>query len=281
MADLTLRNAASLLERALFNTINRAYRKRLPHVADITALRAAPTRGASASGFARSDFDLIYVASVRLAYEWSTSSSAPDDGDLIVKPSDAGATGRWLRTPSTVQTGYLVGVRLYEGEQSEEEVLDRLLGQAPAVAIRWLSASHTPKSQIPGALYRYETDFDLWVVSSNYRGSALPEAVVGSPVAGEAAFDPGANAMIGDLKRLLAGTTGEELGQPGIAYVEIGKEEPVYRSLAERRFVFGLGVRVHASVANPDDDDVTADELALQYQLDGADYGPPDLLPPS
>jgi hypothetical protein len=87
--------------------------------------------------------------------------------------------------------------------------------------------------------------------------------------------------MIGDIKRALAGRSGEELGQPGIAYCEIGKEEPVYRSLAERRFVFALGVRVHATVANPDDDDVTVDSLAVQYQLDDANYGDPDELPPT
>jgi len=280
VADLTLRTALIHVERTLFNAINRALRVRLAPVADVASLRATPTRGAGGARSARSDYELVYLAAAGVCYEWSTAATAPDDGDLVVKPADAGATGRWLKTASTVQSGYLRDVRLYEGEQSEDEILNRLLGQVPAVVIRWESARNDPKSQIPGALYRYETDFDIWAVSSNLRGGALPEAVVGSPVAGESAADPGVNAMIGDIKRVLAGRTGEELGQPGIAYCEIGKEEPVYRSLAERRFVFALGLRVHATVANPDDDDVTIDQLRVQHLLEGVDYGPPDDLPP-
>ncbi|HZU84109.1 MAG TPA: phage protein Gp37 [Polyangiaceae bacterium] len=278
---MSLRTAATLIERALFNAINRALRVRLPPVADVAALRAAPTRGASAGGYVRSDYEPVFVAAAGVCYEWSTAATAPDDGDQVIRPNDAGATGRWIRTESTVQTGYVRAVRLYEGEQSEDEILTRLLGQWPAVVIRWESARHEPRSQISGALYRYETDFDVWAVSSNLRGGALPEAVVGSPVAGEAVVDPGVNAMIGDIKRVLAGRSGEELGQPGIAYCEIGKEEPVYRSLAERRFVYALGVRVHATVQNPDDDDVTVDSLQLQYQVDGANYGEPDEIPPT
>jgi phage gp37-like protein len=280
MPDLTLRNAATLIERAVFNAINRGLRARLPAVADVAALRATRTRGANATGYARCDYELVYVAAKGVSYEWATAAAEADDGDLVIQPADAGAAGRWLRTISPVRTGYLRDVRLYEGEQSEEEILNRLLGQSPAVVIRWESGANEPRSQIPGALYRYETDFEIWAVSSNMRGGAQPVAVVGSPVSGEALADPGANAMIGDIKRALAGRSGEELGQPGIAYCEIGKEEPVYRSLAERRFVFALGVRVHATVSNPDDDDVTVDGLGVQYQLDGADFGPPNDLPP-
>ena len=267
MPDLTHRNAATLVERAVYDAVNRALRKRQPAAADIAALRARVTKGAGASGFARSDRELVFVTSKAVCYEWSTASAAVDDGDLVVKPADAGATGRWLKTASMVQTGYLRDVRLYEGEQSEDELLERLLGVTPSVAILWRGSANEPASQVSGALYRYEADFALWAASQNYRGSAQSEAVVGSAVAAEAAYDPGANAIVGDLKAALAGRTGEELVQAGISYCEVGREEPVFRSLAERRFVFSLDLRVHAAVHSPDSDLVALSEAALQYQL--------------
>lgn len=270
MADLTLRTAATLIERAIYSQISRSLRVRLPAVATVAALRAATTRGASSSGYARSDYDTVYCTAKGVCYEWLTSSTAADDGDAVVKPTDAGSTGRWLKTTSTVQSGYLVDVRLYEGEQTEEDLMVRLLGQRPSVVIRWENAEHIPVSQVAGSLYRYENNFDLWAVSSSMRGSALPEAVVGSPISAESAVDPGVNAIIGDLKRYLAGKTGDDLNQAGISYVEIGREEVVYRSYSERLFVYSLGLRVHSTVANPDTDlqEITPpDALHIQRQI--------------
>lgn len=282
MADLTFRTAATLIERAVFNQVNRTLRKKLPAAATTAALRAAVTRGAGASGYQRSDHELTFVTSKAVLYEWNTASAATDDDDLVVKPTDAGATGRWQKTPAKTQTGYLLDVRLYEGEQSEEEILQRLLGMRPSVAIRWERAEHAPKSHVAGALYRYETDFEIWAVSSNLRGKALAEAVVGSDVAAEFAADPGANAILGDLKQALAGRTGEELGQTGIAYCEIGSEAPVYRSLAERRFVYSIGVRVHATVHNVAEDIAPdygiLDEIRAQFKAGSplVDFNPGD-----
>lgn len=268
MPDLTHRTAATLIERALYNAINRALRRRQPVAATVAALRAVSVRGAGAAvGFTRSDGELVFVTSQAVCYEWSTASAAADDGNLVIKPTDAGDTGRWLKTASTVTSGYVLDVRLYEGEQDEDEILERLLGAIPSVVIRWLGADNEPKSQVPGALYRREERFEVWVVSSNPRGSALPEAVVGSGVAAEAAVDPGANALLGDVKTALAGKSGEDLGQPGIAYCEIGREEPVYRSLAERRFVYSLGLVVHATVHTPDTDLEAFESVRAQYQL--------------
>ena len=69
------------------------------------------------------------------------------------------------------------------------------------------------------------------------------------------------------MKAALAGRSGEDLGQEGIAYVEIGAEAPLYRSLAERRFVYSLAVRVHATVHTPDTDLVAFTEARVQYEL--------------
>jgi len=48
--------------------------------------------------------------------------------------------------------------------------------------------------------------------------------------------------------------------------------------------VYALGVRVHATVANPDTDlqpIAGPDALHVQYQLGGENYRPPDELPPT
>lgn len=269
MADLTFRTAVTLVERAVLDAANRAYRRRLPPAATTAALRATAVKGAGAAGYQRTDRELVYVTSKGVCYEWSTASSAADDDDQVVKPIDAATTGRWLKTASTVQSGYLADVRLYEGEQTESEFLERLLARIPAVGVRWLRSRNEPRSQVPGALYRHEADFELWAVSSSLRGGSLPEAVVGSGVAAEAAADPGVNAVIGDLKALFAGLTGEAMGQPGIAYCEIGEEAPVYRSLAERRFVYSLGVQVRATVHGPDAaaDSVALDEIDVSFSI--------------
>ena len=279
MADLTFKTCDTLIERAIFNKINRDLRRRLPPVATVALLRAQATKGSSSAGYARQDYELIYCAAKGVCYEWSTASSAADDGDLVIKPTDAGTTGRWLKTTSTVQSGYLIAVRLYEGETTEAELFERLISQRPSVAIRWEGSDHVVKSQVAGALYRYESNFDIWAISSNLRGSAMSEAIVGSAVPAELTSDPGVNAIIGDVKKSLAGN---DLSQAGIAYCEIGRQAPVYRSMSERRFVFSLAVQVRATVQNPDDagDDIEVDSLSNQYSMDGVtDYGPPDIVP--
>ena len=56
-----------------------------------------------------------------------------------------------------------------------------------------------PKSGMAGTLYASEMDFNLWCVSSNFRGEY--QATIGSAVSAEASAtaDPGANRIVGDL----------------------------------------------------------------------------------
>jgi hypothetical protein len=237
------------------DTVTLALRHRAS-VTDIDALRARPTRGAG-GGPARTDRALVYVASAANVYGWVQASTADDDGDTVIRPSDAGATGRWLKATSpvrlagvpiaTVPSGYLKVVVLHNGDFSDDALRARIYGQAPCVAIHFAGEDHTPLSQIPGALYGYTLRFELWSVSRNYREG--PEAAIGSPIPAEAARDPSVMKIHGALKKLLAG---QDLGQPGIKYIEIGQGRLEEADESERVFVMSLGIEVRGSIHNAD-----------------------------
>jgi hypothetical protein len=158
--ELLLEQSMAQAEQALLDTITLALRRRAS-VADLDALRARSTRGAG-GGPARSDHDLVYVASVANVYGWVRASTAEDDGDTVITPADGGATGRWLKATSpvrlagvpiaTLPSGYLKVVVLHNGDFSDEVLRARIYGQAPCVAIHFAGENHTPLSQIPGAL---------------------------------------------------------------------------------------------------------------------------------
>jgi phage gp37-like protein len=223
------------------------------------ACRAVPSLGPSRT-FAFVLDDLAYVTAAANVYRWAPFSNALDDGGFVVKPNDAGATGRWLKAVSgvlldgvniaTIPTGYLKQVVLHNGDFNDEILNARIYGQAPCVAIHFTGEQHTPLSQIPGALYDYRVRFELWSVSRNYRDRF--EAALGSPVAAEAAADPGVMKVHGAVKKLLAGRSGEELGNTSIKYIEIEGGQLEEAREAERIFVMSLQVEVRGSIHNAD-----------------------------
>lgn len=100
-------------------------------------------------------------------------------------------------------------------------------------------------------------DFEIWASSRSFRRDN--EALLGSGVADERARDPGIRKIIGDLKKLLAGST---LGlEPGVDFVQIGTHTQKVQSLSEAEFTDVLRIRVLASVQIPDEP--------------GEDYEPP------
>jgi hypothetical protein len=242
VAALLITTALTQVEQALRDAILLGYGRRLtPAAADTTALKAMASN-------ARSYNDLRYVTSKGYVYEWSPYSTATDDGDAVLKPTDNPTAGRWLKTASTATTGYLRAVELYEGESDAVAILSRLSGVKPAVVIVFDGADHVPKSQIAGALYDWRPGFNLWCVSSNLRPQH--QTAVGSDLSAEAAADPGTNRLVGDLKKLLAGNS---LGLTGVRWVEIGREERAYTNLGDRLMVYTLRVKVLGTIENPDD----------------------------
>ncbi len=262
MSDLDFSTALSLIERTLRDAIVVAYGKRLTGAcADIVALRARVTRGAGQS-YALTDGALLFVVSKGVCYKWSTFSLAADDGDLIVKPTDAGTAGRWLKTTSTSQTGYLRNVILHNGDFDDEILEERIFAQSPCVAVHFNGEEHVPLSQVPGALYDYRARFQLWSVSRNYRQG--DEAAVGSQVAAEASADPGAMQIHGDLKNLLAGN---DLGIEGVKYIEIQGGGVERANLADRVFIFYLDLEVRATVSPPSDAGSEVSEILIDVRV--------------
>jgi hypothetical protein len=256
--DLTFRNARALIEHAIRDELLLAYGRRLPPVASIDAL-AALSSGALGEG------DLRFVSGVGRTYRLGKANTSAADGDSVVAPLDLalGAPGRWLKTPSTGAGGYLERVELYNEDEAEETMLERLLAKKSAVLISFEGARHKPVSNIAGALYWFIASYRLLVISTNMRGAEA--AWFGSPRPSEAALDPGTAAMLGDLKQLLAGS---DLGLEGaVERVELGDEKPVLVALAKRTVVEALDIIVWASVRRDDDDVVPLDGADVHAEI--------------
>lgn len=262
---LDVRTLISTVEQTLFDILNLGLRYRLAPVADITALR-------SADALVAADQDLRYVTAENRLYRWVLTSTAADDGLNWIQPQAAPPNGRWQRVSNPCtwgpnlnaplhsrQAGYARSVVLYEGQGNlEEEGLLAVFGQKPAVLLQWLGDDPQAKSMRAGALYKDVLEFQILLVSQCLRPA--PAAVLGSLFGAEAAWDPGLNRMIGDVRYLLAGI---ETGVAGIESVEIGRADIVTEDLAERLFIGSVQILVRTSFDIPDEDLV-----ALQVQVD-------------
>lgn len=250
MADLTFRTARTLIERGIIETISLPYQTRLPTVADVAALRAIASKSTPPDS-------LRYVTAQGYCYRFKRFATGTDDSDTIIKPSDiTTGNGRWLKTTSAVTSGYLKQVQLYNDSADVESIIERLLGQRPSVLVVWTSTDEKPKSTSPGALYWSKYYFDIWVFCTSLREDG--EALEGSGIAAELAKDPGVNAIIGDVKSVIAGSA---LGVTGVSYAEITKEEPILVDLSQRTAVQKLSITVYATVHQPDTDLVTLDSV--------------------
>lgn len=277
-ANIVLRTARTQIEDGLISYILLALGFRYPPMADVTALRAR-----SSSGLL--DDALLFVTAKGFTYRWRPFETTADDGDQFIQPADVTAAGRWIKTTSTVQTGYLRRVRLFDDSARDSEtMLERLLGVTPSVMVSFQSAKHDPRSLQPGALYWYTADFTLLAVSENLRGGAQETGRRGSLVSSEAAVDPGTAAIMGDLKATLAGTN---LGIVDVARCELGDERAVYIELATRRATEELDVTVTATLTNPDAPSLLTQlgspwTFSVQEELattpDGANYDPSNAI---
>ncbi len=290
MPELDSRTATIDVERAMQATIALALRRRYPAVADVAALRAFHTLVEGSSSLDDAVVELISITGGAV-WKWSASSTAADNGTSVIAPTDrtnGALPGRWLITSSTSTDGYLTAVRIFEGEDSEEAIMTRLLAVAPSVMVVWRSEEPDKQSQLPGAYYRVWMNFEIWCASRNLRRGN--EALTGSSISDEADADPGVLRIVGDVRGVLAGS---DLGLPdGIDYCYPGTHRPKIQSLTEGQFVHSLAVRLAATLRFYDaaGESVPAADIAigLQPQLvkdDGATLqtinpGDPDQVPP-
>lgn len=285
MSALAPRTALVRVEDVLLTAIDVALRKRSYTVASLEALRSVASMGDSETQSIGPD-TLAVVTDVGL-YRWSKFSTADDDDDAVIKPNDAGATGRWLlqanpggTTPlclrgddvTTLPSGYLQSAILYEGGLDDELIL-RTFAQVPAVGIDWTTRGKERKGTNPGQLSLCDYSFILWIVDENLRGEMT--ASRGSPVAAEASRSPGAYAIAGDLEDLLDGALGEQLGEVGIGHCQTGRLSVVSKIQKGRRVVLQLELSVWATHSRQGSN---ARPLgALKMQLQDAAVRPPQV----
>lgn len=269
MPDLDIATATAQIAIGLRDTIALTWRRRYPAVADHDALRVQPTLGVSGTSLLDdTNVELVPVGGTTV-YRWDGAATSGDDDDQVITPADRLALmlpGRWTKTTaSATEQGFLDAVRVYEAYETEDQVLEGVLGQIPSCLVVWQGEDHRLKSVQPGALYAFTPEFDILVSSKSLRRGN--EALLGSPVADEADLDPGVYTAVGRIKKVLAGSS---LGlEDGVDIVLLGRHSPKLQSLGEGQFVHCLKVRVAASIHIPDADgeDFPVGDLELQREL--------------
>jgi len=255
--DITFRNARLVIDTALRDTLLFAYGRRLPPVATLDAL-------ARASSASLADDDLRHVTAALRTYRFVRSDARAADGELIIAPADLqpGAPGRWLRTGSPIADGYLERCELYNEDEDQETMTERLLSKKPALLMSFEGARHKPVSNRAGALYWYAVSYRLLAISTNMRGGEA--AWHGSPRIDERKIDPGTAAILGDAKAVLAGS---DLGLGGaVERVELGEERPVIVALAKRTVVEALDITVWTTL-RPEEEIVPLEGADAHQQL--------------
>lgn len=271
-----------VVQEALLDVLSLAFQKREPEQPDLAALATAFVPQLL------KDRALVYVISEDRVYRWDRYSTLPDDGLDVIAPVPAISpdAGRWLRVSSSVnfgpnsflplqsrRQGYCKTVLLYRGDESDEQMEEAIYGQKPALLLEWLSDDPQPWSLYAGALYKDAHQLNLFIVSECLRGT--PSGPWGSPLAAEAATDPGIDEMIGQIRKVLAGVP---LGIKNLEHVELGPARKVEERLAERLFIYSLSFTVRTNFFIPDEDLIPA---AIQVSPRLADQGPsePDFDP--
>lgn len=260
---MNLRNEINVVEQALVDLLQLAFWRRLPPLTNLAALKARSV-GAVGAG------ELIYITAESRLYRWIDFSTSVDDGLNVIEPSvfpTGQVKGRWHRVSSSVTygpdstamlqskpTAVCSAVLHYRGDETYEDFVEHAYGKNPCMFLKWMGDAPEPKSAgFRGSLYRNVHSFMLFLGSQCLRSGE--GASWGSPIAAEAALDPGINAMIGEARFVLAGV---ETAVDGIEFVEIGPARQVHENLEERVFVYSLELKVQTSHTNEDLDLIPA-----------------------
>ena len=254
--QLTIANYRPLVESALTQVLRLAFLKR-GTVANLAALAAL-----SEGNF--SDLDLVYVTDqarvYQLARESGAAASSPDVIAPAVPRSDF-PRARWLRVTSAATygpnagaplhsraAGILNAVALYAGEGGSEAQEAACMAARPSLfldedgeTMGALSAGY------PGSLYRVEMQFNLMVFTSDLRGA--PSSILSTEAGSESPAY-----IIGQLRKVLAGISGDALGLEGLDRLEIGDSRLVSEDAAARFYEYGAVLTAICYVTNPDED---------------------------
>lgn len=96
-----------------------------PAMTDVAALRAVAVASIA-------DMQLRLVESKGAIYRFDSSGTADDDGDATIKPTDAGATGRWFKTQAATQDHETLVNLLGGGSGDHQHLTSTQVGYLPS-----------------------------------------------------------------------------------------------------------------------------------------------------
>mgnify|MGYP006913924299 CR=1 FL=1 len=254
--QLTIANYRPLVESALTQVLRLAFLQR-GTVANLAALASLDvTRYADAA--------LVYVTDQTRVYQLSLLSGAAPSSPDVIAPSTPSAKyprARWLRVTSSAtygpnagaplhsrSEGILRAVALYAGEGGADAQLAACMEAVPSIMIDQDGDTVAPLSAgYPGALYRVELGYAVMVFARDLRGA--PQSILSTEAGAESPA-----CIIGQLRKVLAGMSGDALGLEGVDRIEIGDSALVQEGEAERAHVYSAAITVICYVTNPDED---------------------------
>lgn len=261
------------VEAALVRLIQLGLGWRYPALANLTAL-------AGRSVAALTDGALVYVTSEGAIYEWRAFSTTAAASPTVIAPTSppTGKTnGRWHKVITDwtygaggtnlaqKTSGYLKVVSAYSRDDGPEAILESVMAQTPGCVVQFQGDSVENLDQHPGSFYRCKLDFLMLITSRNLRGATSGTQGPPSQLA-EAATDPGAYRILGDLRKLIM-SNALALGVDGVASVRIGDARQELEDADQRVFVYSLGVSVRASFSLEDEDLIDPAPIRLQPAL--------------
>jgi len=269
--ELTLANYRPLVESALTQVLRLAFLKR-GTVADLTALAAQDVT-------LYADSALVYVTDQTRVYQLAVLSGAAASSPDVIAPTTASAKyqlARWLRITSAAtygpnagaplhsrSTGILRHVALYAGEGGPQAQLVACMTAMPALMLDQDGEGTDPLSAgYPGSLYRIEMRYSMMVFAQDLRGA--PSSILSTEAGAESPAY-----IIGQIRKVLAGMSGDALGLEGLDRIEISDAQLVDEGETERSYVYAMALTVLCFVTNPDED-LTALVINAQPELTDA-----------
>lgn len=288
MTPIYLSDYKSKLEQALLQLLQLAFQKRIgaSPVANLAALRALDVS-------ALADGDLCFVTGegeAGVVYQYSRYAASGVTPDVL---PTAYPGARWVaatlpatygpnwRAPLLARSqGILKAVILFAGEGAAADKFERLFAATPSLMLEYRADKVRPLSVgYLGSHYRVDASLVLTVFSDNNRGT--PWSSWGSPASLAETTDPGPAAIIGQLRKVLAGLVGSDLGLGGtdeegiegsVERIEIGDSRLIDEELAERFLVWEADITARLYVWNPEED---LDPMVMKLEPRLADAPPP------
>lgn len=260
-------------EAALVRMIQLGLGWRYPAVANLTALAGVNVAVVPDGG-------LVYVTDQGTVYEWNTWSTVAASSPSVIAATSppAGKTnGRWHRVSTDwtwgaggtnlaqKTSGYLRYVAAYSRDDGPDAVLESALAQTPSAVVSFSGDRVMLDDQNPGGFYRCDLDFQILIATRNLRGRTSGTQGPPSQLA-EAATDPGAYGIIGDIRKLVL-SNALALGVDGVSAVRIGDAKQELEDVDQRVFVYSLGMTVKASFSLEDEDLIDPAPIRLQPAL--------------